>query len=119
MSDIETHVENVKASVDAELAKQPFRAEPTWADLHAAIAAVVRYFFGGSATLPPTPVVVDADAVAPDVVADTPASIYQDDPAAAAEPPPAANDETSVGADVAAEPPPAVNDEPTPPPTAA
>lgn len=118
MSDIETHVENVKASVDAELAKQPFRAEPTWADLHTAIAAVVRYFFGGAATLPPTPVAVNADAVTPDVVADTPAPIYQDDPATDAD------DEISVAcpvdrADVAAEPPAAVNDEPPPPPTAA
>ena len=113
MIDIETHIENVRASVETELAKQPFRVEPTWADLHAAIAAVVRYFVGAGACVPAvSPMAVDADAVAPvaaeaptDAAAEAPAdasaaavpppaSIYQDDPKAVVEPPPAANDET-------------------------
>ena len=65
MSDtVEAHVVAVRAAVDAELAKLAFRAEPSWDDLHAAIAAVVRYILGGPPPVAVDPVPVEADPVA-------------------------------------------------------
>ncbi len=46
-TEIDTHVANAKQAVREALAKQPFRASPSWQDLHTALEAVVRYVFGG------------------------------------------------------------------------
>ena len=49
----DSHVEAVRTQVEVAWAKLPFRAEPTWADIHAAISAVVRYFVGPRASVEP------------------------------------------------------------------
>ena len=83
---IDAHVEAVKTQVEAEWAKAPFRAEPTWADIHAAIAAVVRYFVGPRPTVAPA----DVPPVDADPVTDRPsAEIIPLAPPAAADTPPA------------------------------
>lgn len=73
---VETHVANVRQAVDAELAKQPFRSSPAWEDLHVAIAAVVRYFVGGSKPAADEPPLTAWDgAVDADPVAETPSNV--------------------------------------------
>ena len=49
--DVDKHVEAGMQAVNAALANQPFRAEPSWADLRAAVEAALRFMIGG----PPEP----------------------------------------------------------------
>lgn len=79
-----------KAAVHAALAKQPFRATPSFADLEAVVDALLEFFVDYE---PPAPVAAPAPLPEPEPVAAAPVSVPEtvapavDTPAAPATPP--------------------------------